>query len=85
MSTAEKEILKSEIERERAALWSCIKIPPPEELYYNIKPLDVARAVAALETWCNVSAEEAAEQRETLEYLKRVLDEDRLSDRKLFP
>lgn len=26
-----------------------------------------------------------AEQRETLEYLKKALDEDRLSDRKLFP
>lgn len=27
---------------------------------------------------------DAAEQRETLEYLKKALDEDRLSDRKLF-
>ena len=29
--------------------------------------------------------EDAREQRETWEYLRRVLDEDRLSDRKLFP
>ena len=30
-------------------------------------------------------AESAEEQRETIEYLVRALDEDRLSDRKLFP
>ena len=29
--------------------------------------------------------ESAEEQRETLEYLLHALDEDRLSDRKLFP
>ena len=29
--------------------------------------------------------EGAGEQRETIEYLVRALDEDRLSDRKLFP
>ena len=29
--------------------------------------------------------EDAGEQRETIEYLVRVLDEDRLSGRKLFP
>ena len=29
--------------------------------------------------------EGAREQRETIEYLVRTLDEDRLSDRKLFP
>jgi hypothetical protein len=32
-----------------------------------------------------VTPEEAEEQRETWAYLRRVLDEDRLSDRKLFP
>ena len=32
-----------------------------------------------------MDAESAEEQRETIEYLVRALDEDRLSDRKLFP
>jgi len=44
-----------------------------------------AKAIAAyVERWTNVSEEQAEEQRETMEYLMRVLDEDRLSDRKLF-
>lgn len=39
-----------------------------------------------LTSWIEDDDEESiAEQRETWEYLKRVLDEDRLSDRKLFP
>jgi hypothetical protein len=38
-----------------------------------------------LDSWINCSEEEAQEQRETGEYLMRVLDEDRLSYRKLFP
>lgn len=41
--------------------------------------------IALLQSWMDVSEEEAAEQKETGEYLIRVLDEDRLSDRKLFP
>ena len=41
----------------------------------------VADRVAALRTLLD---DDEAEQRETGEYLKRVLDEDRLSDRKLF-
>ena len=86
MSAAEKELMQSEVERQRKALLSRINIPEPEEVYYNLKPINMERAVALLESWCNVSAEEAEEQRETFEYLKRVLDEDRLSpDRKLFP
>ena len=36
-----------------------------------------------LRSW--MDAESATEQRETIEYLVRALDEDRLSDRKLFP
>jgi hypothetical protein len=39
-------------------------------------------AIRLLESWC---AGDEREQRETWEYLKRALDEDRLSDRKLFP
>jgi len=81
MSTPEKNLVESE----REAFWKGIQIPQPEEIFYNLKPINVERAVALLESWCNVDEEQAAEQRETFEYLKRVLDEDRLSDRKLFP
>jgi hypothetical protein len=42
-----------------------------------------ASVIALLESWLDES--EAAEQRETGEYLVRALDEDRLSDRLLFP
>ena len=38
--------------------------------------------IQLLESWLE---EDEQEQRETLEYLLQVLDEDRLSDRKLFP
>jgi hypothetical protein len=39
--------------------------------------------VALLQSW--IDGDNVAEQQETGEYLVRVLDEDRLSDRKLFP
>ena len=39
-------------------------------------------AIQLLRLWREGDSEE---QRETLEYLQRVLDEDRPSDRKLFP
>ncbi|MEA2531532.1 MAG: hypothetical protein QOG89_3176 [Thermomicrobiales bacterium] len=38
-------------------------------------------AIALLRSWANVSEEEAAEQRETLSFLMRALNEDRLSER----
>jgi predicted transcriptional regulator len=41
------------------------------------------KAVALVQSWIDEGDEE--EQKETGEYLIRVLDEDRLSDRKLFP
>ena len=45
---------------------------------------DVAEGLGGLlQSWMN--DESAEEQRETLEYLLHALDEDRLSDRKLFP
>ena len=53
-----------------------------------IEPLtteQLERAVNLLDSWCNVDEAEAQEQQETWFYLKKVLDEDRLSDRKLFP
>jgi hypothetical protein len=42
-----------------------------------------AQAVALLQSW--IDGKDADDQRETGDYLVRVLDEDRLSDRKLFP
>ena len=44
-----------------------------------------AAAIALLQSWIDADEEQDREQRETGEYLIRVLDEDRLSDRKLFP
>ncbi len=42
-----------------------------------------AELVALLQSW--IDGDDAAEQQETGEYLIRVLDEDRLSNRKRFP
>lgn len=42
-----------------------------------------AEAVDMLQSW--IDDEDVEEQQETGEYLIQVLDEDRLSDRKLFP
>lgn len=42
------------------------------------------RLIGLLQTWID-DDEDAEEQRETGEYLIRVLDEDRLSNRKLYP
>lgn len=39
---------------------------------------------ALIDSWINASPEEQEEQRETGEYLRRVLDEDRTSYRKHF-
>lgn len=47
-------------------------------------PQDKAESLGGLlQSWMNDESEE--EQRETIEFLLRALDEDRLSDRKLFP
>jgi hypothetical protein len=42
-------------------------------------------AIDLLDSWAFATDEEIAEQRETWEFLKKALDEDRLSSRKLFP
>lgn len=42
-----------------------------------------AELVALLQSW--IDDDDAEEQKETAEYLIRTLDQDRLSDRKLFP
>jgi len=47
--------------------------------------LDVNQALALLESWNVEESPERDEQRETWEFLKHALEEDRLSDRKLFP
>jgi hypothetical protein len=41
--------------------------------------------ITLLDSWVNVSEEEAQAQKETWEFLKRALEEDRSSYRKLFP
>jgi len=46
-------------------------------------PQRSAELVALLQSW--IESGDEVEQRETGEYLIRVLDEDRLSDRPLFP
>jgi hypothetical protein len=47
--------------------------------------MDVKQALALLQSWDVEESPEREEQRETWEYLKQALDEDRLSDRKLLP
>jgi hypothetical protein len=42
-------------------------------------------AIELLQSWLDVDEEDAQEQRETGEFLLKALDEDRWSDRKLFP
>lgn len=41
--------------------------------------------IALLDEWAQGDAQDQEEQRETWDLLQRVLDEDRLSPRKLFP
>lgn len=59
---------------------------------FTVKVLDealpadrTANAVALLQSWIDADDTEIAEQKGTGDYLIRALDEDRLSDRKLFP
>lgn len=52
---------------------------------FVLPDIDVSQALALLQSWYVEESPEREEQRETWEYLKQALDEDRLSDRKLFP
>lgn len=52
---------------------------------FVLPDMDVNQALALLQSWNVGESPEREEQRETWEYLKQVLDEDRLSDRRLFP
>jgi hypothetical protein len=55
----------------------------PEDVYANLPPCDFEGAIEFLRFLRE--EDDAEEQRETMEYLIRVLDEDRPSYRKLFP
>ncbi len=68
MSTPERNLFISE----RDAFLQGITIPEPDEFYYNLKPVNVERAVALLESWCNEDDSDEP-QAETVAYLKRVL------------
>ena len=52
---------------------------------FVLPDMDVNQALTLLQSWNVEESSEREEQRETWEYLKKALDEDRLSDRKLFP
>jgi hypothetical protein len=49
----------------------------PMSLIEPLSPEQRDRAIAMLDEWCNVSDEEAQEQRETGQYLRKVLDDER--------
>lgn len=57
---------------------------PSDEERRRVQREENQPAIAFLDSLLNANEEEAEDHRETLEYLMRVLDEDRLSDRKLF-
>lgn len=52
---------------------------------FVLPDMDVNQALALLQSWHVEESPEREEQRETWEFLKQALDEDRLSGRKLFP
>ncbi len=52
---------------------------------FVLPDMDLNQPLALLQSWDVEESPELEEQRETWEYLKQALDEDRLSDRKLFP
>jgi len=74
------ERLRYEAERRGLAADACTV----ELLEKHLPPNDRrAELVALLQSW--IDAPDADEQKATGDYLIRALDEDRLSDRKLFP
>ena len=52
---------------------------------FVLPDIDVNQALALLQSWYVEESPEREEQRETWDYLKQALDDDRPSDRKLFP
>lgn len=60
--------------------------PTPEPVTAEALSEKNRRAIALLDSWDNPTPEEIAEQKETWAFLKKALDEDRLSpNRPLFP
>ena len=72
------------IESEREAIRRTLHIPEPEDIFRDPPTGDPAKGIALLTSWLEEDDSDEP-QAETLAYLKRVLDEDRLSPhRKLF-
>lgn len=61
------------------------KNPSKEAGQFTLPDTDVDQVLALLQSWNVEESRERHEQRETWEFLKQALDEDRLSERKLFP
>ena len=55
----------------------------PDDEPFELPQCNAEEAIALLESWYDPA--EAEDQRETLEFLMRHLDEDRFTERKLFP
>ena len=72
--------LRREAERSGVAEVECVVRILDAHLPANSRQ---TKTFALLQSW--IDGEDAEDQRETGEYLVRVLDEDRLSYRKLFP
>ncbi len=72
--------LREEAQRQGVAVETCAMRYLDKSVPSNEKK---AEAVAILQSWIDESDD--TEQKETGEFLVQVLDEDRLSDRKLFP
>ncbi len=76
--------LQERLSREAAQQGIPIESYALELLDKHLPPEDrPAELISLLQSW--IEKGDAEEQGETGEYLVRVLDEDRLSDRKLFP
>ncbi|MEB3191662.1 MAG: hypothetical protein VKL42_15090 [Snowella sp.] len=88
------ELLISEIEATPREYWTELldtlrqfrqKIPSTTSPIINTEQAQKNQAaIALLDSWLS-DDEDASEHQQTWEYLKKVMDEDRLSDRPLFP
>lgn len=56
----------------------------PDAEPFELPPCNFEEAIALLRSW-REDESDTEEQQETMEYLVRVLDEDRFTTRKLFP